>query len=64
MMGQQVGSQDAVTTRCVHYWRIAEPVPNERYSRGVCAYCGKERYWDNWAVEDRGYSWAERKACK
>lgn len=44
---------------CVHHWRIAEHIPEQRYSSGACVRCGVSREWDNWAVEDRGLTWAE-----
>lgn len=45
--------------RCAHHWRIAEHEREQRYSQGTCIHCGASREWDNWAVEDRGLTWAE-----
>lgn len=42
----------------VHRFRIAERVLGQRFSQGRCD-CGDTREYDNWSVEDRGYSWIE-----
>lgn len=60
MMPTTIMADQKLAPPCTHHWRIAEPVAGERFSPGVCAHCGEERLWDNWAVEDRGYSWVER----